>query len=1389
MNAQRQTNTFIAGMNMDLDYSLIKNNQYNYAENIRVVCNDDNSFGALQNIEGVLSTTPSLNLSNETIVHVLTIRDWAIVFTKKNNLYNIYRYDFGISEISPLVTTIVSGLDLDIPTYDGVYAISSVGKWESRDYVKVYFADGKHQIRIVNVGDKYNSTPITTESINVLPEATLPPLQLDGYGNGALKTGMYQYLYQLFNPRSNETNVSVLSPMIRINKNDDKTNSKAVTGSGTEEVTGRSIKLRATLDNNSFTRIKIIRLYYKDNTSIPDITVLDESSVYQNNISYEDKGGSAINELTVDELNALNSYNFSPKVLESKDNILFAANVTENTWDITDEDYDARAYRCNRESVVRLISNSGNTISRPISEILSDTSHSIVPLDHDCICPYNYMETSEDYDYQYKPTATGDLTFGGKGQNIEYEFITTDLVEDDSNTTTDGLLEENWELNSNKYNYSSINIFTVNRGSRSASGVINFSSSNPKLLNYAEPEIDFKLKGYCRDEIYRFGIVFYNKENTPSSAHWIADIRMPRSTTSGFIPFESNVEVESINSISGKKSLVTHPLGIKFKVKITDKLIEKGVTGFEIVRCERTIQDRTVVAQGIVSEVIESEKQASTMTCTPYLSYAANHGLTSMTDDYRFTWAYGKYKSQEYFNFISPEVCVNREYSEELLSSATTIESTLKLKSKFSPSSTFGDGTTFKKTSWTGDTKVKPYTPAKAIMIVKDVGINIEGFEDVFFTKGDKVQVNNTKWSKDDGWLYDSIGVNDADDDGESSVNCLRIDGSVSYNAVIAKYYNSTRLSDTAATIDAIKYAQNTDVFDLQDNKWRTKGTPIGNKTYYNWCWGINDTGYGNHDDNMRKAGPHGICMIFRSSNMATNIPFITASDNNLEDAVSVKLCNLKRNTSPYGGNSYFNRLNSVYISNGSYTEIGNNTDLEVNCFGGDTYIGVLDYANCMLSFFPDDLKRDNWYNHAYVGAYIPCESSVNLSLRSDDFQVSKSIDSSGYANHLLQNDICVISDLYTQTKPLYAYNSAFSAQPRAKMYVSKNYYSIDNLETDTRVLASEPKTNLEVADSWSKFKVANYLDVDTRYGSINNMKVFNNTLFFWQTDAFGALSVNERSLIQDNDMSSLVLGTGGVLTRYDYITNKNGSKENQLRVATKSDGSIYWYDADRNEICGYNGSLNTVSKLKGVQSYLVDKKPTFTNDPITVYDKKYNEVLFTLDDKSLVYNEHIQAFTSFYTIDPDWWAEFTDKLYIYRSLKPYKYNSGNTMDLFTGKDKISYVQFTVNENYPQTKTFDNVEYGGDFTYKTNFGIVYFDTKRQTSYTLTDKDIDYREDTYKFCIPRNSLELNEAEQLVNKSYKDRMKGKYLVCHYKYDCNGGNTFKVPYISTAYRNSFI
>ena len=72
---------------------------------------------------------------------------------------------------------------------------------------------------------------------------------------------------------------------------------------------------------------------------------------------------------------------------------------------------------------------------------------------------------------------------------------------------------------------------------------------------------------------------------------------------------------------------------------------------------------------------------------------------------------------------------------------------------------------------------------------------------------------------------------------------------------------------------------------------------------------------------------------------------------------------------------------------------------------------------------------------------------------------------------------------------------------------------------------------------------------------------------------------------------------------------------------------------------------------------------------------------------------------------------------------------------------------------------------------------------------LTIDDIDLREDNYRFAIPREKVSDEELHQLDSKSYLGRMRGKYLICDYTFDCNNNREFKLPYIKTTYRYSML
>jgi len=62
------------------------------------------------------------------------------------------------------------------------------------------------------------------------------------------------------------------------------------------------------------------------------------------------------------------------------------------------------------------------------------------------------------------------------------------------------------------------------------------------------------------------------------------------------------------------------------------------------------------------------------------------------------------------------------------------------------------------------------------------------------------------------------------------------------------------------------------------------------------------------------------------------------------------------------------------------------------------------------------------------------------------------------------------------------------------------------------------------------------------------------------------------------------------------------------------SQSGLYWMDIDNSEICVFSNSLNPLSKTKGMQSILNSNKGNILNHIPMIFDKKYNEVMITLD-------------------------------------------------------------------------------------------------------------------------------------------------------------------------------
>lgn len=1375
MELLSQVNTFTCGMNLDDDVTMIPKNQYRLANNVRLLTDNAGTTGILQNIEDVRQYDGGLDATERILGTTVTryynnvkyrVEEAGIVITKEtyngttiNNVWAVS--DFNTKQ--PTWNLIVSA------TLGLKNKLSIVANYESDKISKIYVTDGNSSIKMINLSNKYNTTksePITDPYyFDIIPEAVLFPIQLNTLTSGTLPSGSVQYCFQLFTERGTESAISPVSNVIPLSKDIRNGQTKKILGQLSGESSGLGCVLNITYNNTGqFNRLRVIRIHYKNNISIPEIHVINEVGIEMksgvNTISYTDNGSQFINVLTIDEFSALVPYDFTAKSLDKLYNRLFASNITENTWDVV---YDARAYRADSTGNVKLLSSDGNSIDQNISFLITGAYE--VPEEHDCINPYNIDTDGTTTKYIYR----NDGLLGGEGPNVSYRFIFAELVL--SSTQADsGKPTNDLDLNATAASNKTIKIVYEDGSLADNQEIL---SDDAVIHNYANAYICANYLGYMRDEIYRFGIVFYNNKGIPSPVHWIGDIRMPSTKdvndiNSCIYPFHTGAYSDAYGKTVEQ---LAYAMGIQFNVNN----VPLDAVSWEIVRCDRTEADRTIVSQGIISSLLEFGNMEGDADNDEY-SFGENDirpmPLFNLSKQFWVKFlntsadrAYFNHypRSENYYEFVSPEICVSKN---AMLSSVQNakLNCLYQVATYNHYADIIRDGL---------DDDLDDYVAQPADMV--QLGYK----QTVIDTVRDDENPDNDKWfgsatliGGNRGQLYfhggSGPGVHDGDGRYWYEKQCL------------FKYYNIQHDKDETnyqikdAIVGSILPYEN----NLNDSKNHAQA--IGGKMYSN----TSVAGY-------QQYGNHGINCVLQLDSAFNKT---TGYNGNMEQVFNYLntsyICNIKRNIIPYQGNNYSSRQNSVYISCGSNQDRRTTKSL---CFGGDTYLNIFDYLN--TSFCQKSNDADEWKSlRMNTVCYIPLESVVNTALFSSESYHNSVNGTMG--NNLIQNEPIVLGNGYVQQKPLYEYNTAYSVQSESLKYIPKSMYSIDDLHSGTRITCSELKTNNEVIDSWAKFKFANYLDTDSQYGQITNLKVFKNKLYFFQDSAVGIAAVNERSLITDNNPGELTLGTGGILVRYDYLLTQNGDSIVNDKSITNSEHTLYWHDYDKNVLCALNqNGFSELSKAKKVQTYLNRLPDSARTNPVSFFDKKFNEVWFRIYDRCLIYNENLQVFTSFYTHNPNWFFPFSTKLITVKDNNCYYLHNMYDMDLIEKEERVSYVRFVVNDNVTQTKTFDNQWFTAeleDIEHSNNPHIiknVFFETRTQETEPIDYTNIEHREDNYRFAIGREKQNDPAHQEQTNASYAGRMRGKYLICNYTFDCNNNREFKLPYIKTTYRYSML
>lgn len=1252
-NDNTQVNSFVKGMNSDLSYSMIQDGQYVRGENVRVTglnqvgeANLTNGVGEIRPIEGVKITES--NIQPTKILATGSIRDIGVIVYQDSvdNIWKVGVFKNGHPDDIQVIFN-----SEEEPQTD---KFSIVLHHEIEDLDKLYIADGINPIKLVLIKQEDGIfEKVSKEDAESYPKIIFAPMIFEGLTDGQLKSGMVQYAYRLYKKYSIATDMSPTTNLIPIVNKDSLEGYKQ----GRVSNAGVSLSITINKDYSFLDRIQIYRIHYEQNGQLPIISMIYDDyigklwgpesnsnpSVPYNIWTYDDHGTSELQTISLEEFNSISGVHIIPKVIETKNDYLFAAQIKDIQSDvfsgITNEQL-------------------GVELNEVQTELVGDAS-------------YTYKENGE-----YVP-CTRHNTIQRKTQNA------------------------NWRIHLNGFTGQMFNGQFIPEEDYSI-------RSNP---TYSNPKVSYYLKSLRRGETYRYGIVLYDINGNSSGVIHIGDYTVNNTNT--FKEYDSDYE------------LVVFPVGLQFTIK----WLPENCVAYEIVRCRRTFADMKNISQGVVSKPIKRYNYIDASTGLdsnyPYtpsgfvtmqnIRYTGVHIDNHRPNGGNHTVQADNFDESNIIQFVSPEVLYtpdqfksmmkDRDYKLQKINTLYS-DSGVYMSGYYLPAinntaikfTQYGDAGNYELTissegtaSWAktfyryqgvdnslpiADIFKWEYVPPTDQFITRDI------VEDVGKQSGVIMNFPTIKNIKQKAYsyikLYNQTFTNEQTVDITASIVANELqwndvfEHNVTENQVVNKY------EDFAQNIGVEEF-NNVVIGGYYGTNIQLKNSGYDSDVVY-FNTGQNELDW-NEDDRIF-CGAGGRTAVLQLNQPLAKEPFAQTDIRYMY----TYLCNIQKDCIPYGGKP---SKTDVYYSHGQYFTSNVKTGV---VFDGDTYILPMEYVSMHKIYF--STAYDTVPSHM-IAYSIPVETSINMSYADGD-EISKEYTSNGNITNV-QTEPSNVYGIYSQDEPLYSYNTVYSTDTTARLFAPAEDEEDTNAQKsiDYRVMHSNIKSNGEYIDSWLKYQPANYIDVESKYGQITHLRNFHNKLLFWQEQAMGLLSVNERVQISDDNNLPLILGTGGVLDRYDYLDDTAGMKKEQYCDAM-SDTTLYWYDDDNNEMRAYadgNGIVQ-LNKVYGTQNLMHEYDDD--NTPWMFYDKKYNEAVLDLSNNpkwSIAYNEQVKAFTSLYNVGFDGAITFKDGIYLLNT-NPVQKVTTKTVTKTVSYDEENQVVENVVEEIPVTTTIKPVDLG-----------------------------------------------------------------------------------------------
>lgn len=1219
---------------------------------------------------------------------------------------------------------------------------------------------------------------------------------------------------------------------------------------------------------NRYDSILLYRISYIKPNQNAEIDLIYDSLIKNINedIIINDSGLNSLQKLTIEEFSALYGQQFIPQVIEKNQEYLLAGNIKDKTvLDIEGLDFKTYSVSIPKDGksnfkyitpnnklltksdieletidqVVNLIEDNeyGKNIFLAYSDINLYRTEENILLYNECI--YNPFNYNGKFDEKFK------YILGGFGKNIQWRFITVGDKKpnagysDKFNTKKYGFLTLS---NENEYNYKIESNQTINP--REVNGIyrqhhIIYEQDNELYNDIFSSSI---LRSLKRGETYRYGIVLYSADGNKSNVYHIGDIKVPRM---GEFPIYDDNFIYSI--------------GLEFKVTLDPKIIKQyNIVGYEIVRCKKHDNYTRNLEQCVIAKPVRQDiavPYIETTSCydkEKYSPYYPTGFLISQPclffwyttskdfDKYKKIYPNTKYArtedNQNIFQLFSTSfICQTDEQIKRLQNNAKQLE----LLSFVYPYKNLDSA----------NEVINPNRSTFNSWIDEDIQNSTDYFKDYLkdinrnYIKINRSSIPCTNTNKTDQYIFNynnltHIIFTDANT-GETTFTEIPFDydiktikdsknlewnqcfsevkkeGDVVKDA-IKQYSNFVQTVNTESYVNFVccgKYygdpgTNSSALFNWgsnasEDKEWEkyTEYTCSSNTEYIPPAIGPLSAG-----------GQCFICYLNNTNDDSENLlnknvclekPIKHSYDNTSKTMVlGTYLCNIIHEAQQFSGKLLTQMQYDTYYGFGNYfniSSIGGRFDQDCFCvFDGSTYIAQHRFITAHKFYDFNDFSSN--LQSMQVSNNVIMESDIN-----PHFMYGPAMNSS---NTNVQIKPASIEGVVSQELPAYNYNNIYSDNESSNNIF--NAQQLDKLETNfpQRIFYSQVKTNGENVDNWQIFKPADFVDTNSQYGEITDIYTMNDRTYVFQKSAVGKMSINERSIVKDNNDNDIQLGQGTLLKRIDYLDTKYGMRKDDMCI-TDSENRLFWFDYYNNCIC----TLNDNSVTNYSDSLSVTNILNMYDDlhlPKILYDKTNNELYFgnirkDSDLYNIIFNTKYNIATSLY-IDPD--ISFTNGFYLLDNYVNKITKSGVYKTYCYSKNNLSIkniyinpmiVQFVVNNNVNTTKVFDNQQiiYANrrgrnslekpDFFNEKNISFMTDLSDTEHYYDDVHTFLTDREGVISYPIPRVGFEGKTSSDIYNEGYGQRLRGKWMVETYS-DYNTSKESTINNFITKTRQSY-